>query len=94
MPEGDGHRKGLSKIILERNGLGDSFLFHLVHALNYDEYIQSLSLRYNRISEEGVLDCCKLLKANRSIISLDLRNNPGFTMPNQRKLALRLLKNI
>lgn len=39
VPEGDGHRKGLSKIILERNGLGDSFLFHLVHALNYDEYI-------------------------------------------------------
>ena len=82
VPEGQSHRSGLSKIIIENNGFNDNFLFHLIHALNYDEYIQILSLKNNKISEEGVKECCRLLKSNRSLLSLDLRHNPGYTMAN------------
>ena len=66
----------------------------MIHSLNYDEYIRSISLRYNKIGEEASKESCKLLKNNQSLIKFDLRNNPGYDTSVKRKTALSLIKNI
>lgn len=47
--------------------------------LKNDQWSRCLNLRGNRIGVEGVCEFAKLMKKNSSLISLDLRGNPGFT---------------
>ena len=49
----------------------------------------------NKISEKGAHDLMKRgLMANHSLVSLDLRINPGFTESNRKLLSLLTLRNI
>ena len=49
----------------------------------------------NKISEKGAHDLIKRgLMANQSLVSLDLRINPGFTESTRKLLSLLTLRNI
>ncbi len=51
-------------------------------------------MRGNKIGREGVEDLMKCLKKTRNILSLDLRDNPGFTKDFSLKILESLKKNM
>jgi hypothetical protein len=53
-----------------------------------------IDLRYNDLEEEDLLHFLKAFRQNDSILTVDIRHNPGHTENIKKRLALCLLKNI
>ena len=53
-----------------------------------------MTLRDNNIDGDGIKQILNILSRNESILSLDLRNNPGFTKKNSLVVLEKLKKNL
>lgn len=89
-PPSDLHKKGLCEINLERNFLDDTAAEDICKFLSYDKWLKSLNLRHNKLELKGCLEFIRLLTKNDSLLSLDLRDNPGFN----RKLSHIVLEKL
>ncbi len=90
VPPPEVYGKGLCELILQDNDIGDAGAEELCHCLSNDGWLQSLNLRKNKIEPEGCIEFVKLLAKNHSLLSLDLRDNPGFN----RKLSQTILEKL
>ena len=77
-PSIDLNKKGLCELSLEKNLLDDGAAEDICKFLCYDKYLRSLNIRKNRLELRGCLEFVKLLSKNDTLLSLDLRDNPGF----------------
>jgi len=70
---------GLKSIILRRNKLGKNFMRSLARWVKYDEYVRHIDISYNRAGPEATKNFLSLMKQNKSLISLEMRGNSGYT---------------
>jgi hypothetical protein len=77
---------GLKSLNLGRNILGKKTAILIAHILKSDEYMRAISLRKNRIGEEGVRELFAACKANNKLLMMDLIGNPGFEKSEHCKL--------
>ena len=67
----------------------------LVQALSFDEFVTVIDLRKNCIQREGIQMILDLLQNyNKSIINIDIRDNPGAIPEYHSELAYKLVKNV
>ncbi len=66
----------------------------IILQLRTDIYMKSVDLRNNEINEHWCREFVKLLDNNKTLTSIDLRENEGFTTRIHRQLALGLMQNI
>jgi hypothetical protein len=94
LPPSKDYKEGLKQLILTHNSFSDIIASELVMALRNDVYMRSVDLRCNLVSERWVIEFAKLLRTNRSLTNVDLRENVGLTSKHHRNIALSLLSNI
>lgn len=85
---------GLKSIILRRNKLGRNFMRALTRWVKYDEYLRHIDISYNRINIDSTKQFLVNFKQNKSLVSLEMRGNSGYTDSIQKKFAFILLRNI
>ncbi|CAD8066140.1 unnamed protein product [Paramecium primaurelia] len=86
--------QGLCEIFLHQNMFDDRCVKDLCNFLMYDSWTKNIGLRENQIGEEGVKLFSQILDTNESLISLDLRENPGFVEPYSKDIFDKLVRNI
>ena len=72
----------------------DSFIEVIEEHIGGDKFIKCIDLSYNSIDAHGCNVMVKSLKNNHSLLSFDLRGNPGYGEHHQNKIALILVKNL
>ena len=77
-PEEDISLKGICELNLSYNRLDSLFIKDLGYLLSNDRWLKSLNLRGNNIDENGISMVSKILDRNSSILTLDVRDNPGI----------------
>ena len=76
--EEDLSKKGICEINLENNKFGDRAAVDMIEFLKDDQWTRCINLRDNELTSEGIRNFARLMKKNQTIISLDLRGNPGL----------------
>ena len=66
----------------------------MISFLKDDNWTKCLNLRNNKLTIEGIKSFAWLLKKDTSLISLDLRDNPGFTKEYSLYIYKKLKKNL
>jgi len=69
---------GLKYINLARNAFDDHFAEALSDQLETDLYMKCLSLKQNKITKKGIRHFANAIKDHPHLLSLDLRDNPGY----------------
>lgn len=69
----------LQDLNLSGNALTQQFVHSISIQLIQNENLKSFSLKDNHINAEGIQELLRILAKNNYILSLDLRDNPGFT---------------
>ena len=66
--------------------------------MNVDAYMKCISLNHNKITEDGIMYIAKIASEHPFMLSIDLRNNPGFddedSKENLELMKYGFLKNI
>lgn len=66
----------------------------LTRWLMYDDYMRHIDMCYNKINQNSLKEFINKLKNGKSLVSLELRGNPGYSDSVQKKAALLLLRNV
>ena len=82
---------GLKSIILRKNSLTDVFLRGLGSWMQYDEYMRHIDIRDNKFEEAGLKGLFESVRGNKSLVSIEIRGNPGFKPKLHQLFALELL---
>ena len=82
---------GLKSITLRKNSLTDQFLRGLNSWMQYDEYMRHLDLRDNKFEEAGLKQLFEAVRTNKSIVSIEIKGNPGYKTKLHQLFALELL---
>jgi hypothetical protein len=69
---------GLKFLNLARNSFGDIFIERFVPIIELDEYIKCISLKQNEISIIGIEKISKIAYSHPMLLSIDIRDNPGY----------------
>jgi len=75
---------------LSGNSLSCSFIKKISSQLIQNENLKSFAIKDNNIEADGIQELLKVISKNNYILSLDLRNNPGFT----KKASLTVLEKL
>jgi len=59
--------------------------------MKYDDYMRHLDLRYNNFEERGLRELFDSVRQNKSLVSIELKGNPGFKPKLHQLFALELL---
>ena len=95
--------QGLCEVSLHNNEFDDKCIRDMCQFLQFDAWTKSIGLRANNIGMfivfritdiEGTRLLSMMLDTNESLISLDLRDNPGFTLPLSKDIFDKLVRNI
>lgn len=46
--------------------------------MKYDEYMRHIDLRHNKLEQKGLKELLESLEDNNSIVSVEIKGNPGF----------------
>jgi centrosomal protein CEP78 len=93
-PEEDVALSGICELNFAENRLESSFIKDLVYFLSNDRWLRSLNLRGNLIDEVGIELLNTMLDRNHSLISLDIRDNPGCNKKLSSVIYAKLLRNM
>ena len=93
-PDEDISLKGICEVNLAGNLVDAKCIQDLCYFLQYDGWTRSINLRKNNIAVAGIEELNKVLDSNESLISLDLRENPGFDGNYSQVIFSKLLRNI
>lgn len=85
---------GILEYNLSHNRLTDRFVEETHNIIRHDRWLKSLDLSHNLIETHGLDVLLDTLFESGSLISLDLRDNPGFTTLLSNHVLEFLLRNI
>jgi centrosomal protein CEP78 len=88
------YSKGLRSINLSRNKLGKYSAEALANALGNEKYIRAIYLNNNRMDNGACKKLIYMMRKNLYILTLDLRNNPGYDEYIHSRLVMKMSKNI
>ena len=69
---------GLKCVVLNRNALTDEYTKDFYEIMQLDNYIRCVQLRHNNFTAKGVKMMQEFAVGHPKILSIDVRDNPGF----------------
>ena len=93
-PSNNDFRKGLISLNLSGNKLGKDSAELIVNALGTDQYIRAIYLTDNKIDNASCKKYIYMMRKNLCLLTLDLRNNPGYDEYIHSRLVMKMSKNI
>ena len=88
------YRKGLISINLSGNKLSKDSAECISNALCSDQYIRAIDLSNNNIDNAGCKKFIYMMRKNLILLTVDLRNNPGYDDYIHPRLVMKMSKNI
>lgn len=94
LPINNDYKKGLISINLSNNNLGHDSAEYICSALILDQYIRLINLRKNKFNALSCKKFIYMMRKNLSILTIDLRDNPGYDNIIHSRLVMKMSKNI
>ena len=94
IPLNHDYRKGLISINLNGNNLGIDSAECISSALYSDQYIRAVFLNNNKMDTSSCKKFIYMMRKNLSILTIDLRGNPGYDVSIHSRLVMKMSKNI
>jgi hypothetical protein len=93
-PDTNEFTKGLISINLHGNKLGDESTEVICSSLCSDQYIRAIDLSDNFINNDSCKKYIYMMRKNNTLLTIDLRNNPGYDENIHSRLVMKMSKNI
>ena len=93
-PDTNEFTKGLISINLHGNKLGDESTEFICSSLCSDQYIRAIDLSDNFINNDSCKKYIYMMRKNNTLLTIDLRNNPGYDENIHSRLVMKMSKNI
>ena len=94
IPLSNDYKKGLILINLNGNNLGKDSAECISSALYSDQYIRAVYLNNNKFDNSSCKKFIYMMRKNLSILTIDLRGNPGYDNSIHPRLVMKMSKNI
>ena len=94
IPLTNDYKKGLIYINLNGNNLSKDSADSISNALNSDQYIRAIYLNNNKFDNYSCKKFIYMMRNNLSILTIDLRGNPGYNNYIHSRLVMKMSKNI
>ena len=94
IPLTNDYKKGLIYINLNGNNLSKDSADSISNALNSDQYIRAIHLNNNKFDNYSCKKFIYMMRNNLSILTIDLRGNPGYNNYIHSRLVMKMSKNI
>ena len=93
-PSNNDYRKGLISINISGNKLGRDAAESIANALGTDQYLRAIYLNDNKIENASCKKFIYMMRKNLCLLTIDLRNNPGYDEFIHSRLVMKMSKNI
>ena len=93
-PLNNDYKKGLVSINISGNKLGRESAKAIANALSTDQYIRAIYLNDNKIENNSCKKFIYMMRKNLCLLTIDLRNNPGYDEFIHSRLVMKMSKNI
>ena len=93
-PLNNDYRKGLISINISGNKLGRDAAESIANALGTDQYLRAIYLNDNKIENASCKKFIYMMRKNLCLLTIDLRNNPGYDEFIHSRLVMKMSKNI
>ena len=93
-PANNDYAKGLISINLHGNKLGEKSTDKICYALCSDQYLRVVDLSDNCIDNNSCKKYIYMMRKNNTLLTIDLRNNPGYDENIHSRLVMKMSKNI
>ena len=93
-PKDKNYKNGLIFINLNGNNLSSYSADCITTALASDQYVRSIILSNNKFEVDDCKKFIYMLRRNMTLLNIDLSNNPGFSDNIQKRLIIKMAKNI
>ena len=94
IPLTNDYKKGLIYINLNGNNLSRDSADSIINALYSDQYIRALYLNNNKFDEVSCKQFIYMMRKNLTILTIDLRANPGYDTSIHSRFVMKMSKNI
>ena len=94
VPLSNDYKKGLIYINLNGNNLSKDSADSITNALYTDQYIRAIYLNNNKFDDTSCKKFIYMMRKNLTILTIDLRGNPGYDTSIHSRLVLKMSKNI
>ena len=94
VPLTNDYKKGLIFLNLNGNNLSKDSADSITNALYSDQYIRAIYLNNNNFDNNSCKKFIYMMRKNLSILTIDLRSNPGYDNYINSRLVLKMSKNI
>ena len=94
LPPSNEYKKGLMFINLNGNNLSRDSAECLSSVLYSDQYIRAIYLNNNKFDNQSCKKFIYMMRKNLSLLTIDLRNNPGYDEDIHHRLVIKMSKNI
>ena len=94
LPSSNEYKKGLMFINLNRNNLSKDAADCITNALYSDQYIRAIYLNNNKFDNSSCKKFIYMMRKNLTILTIDLRENPGYKEDIHHRLVMKMSKNI
>ena len=93
-PETNEYTLGLIELNLSGNKFSSHTADFIATSMGLDQYIRSIILSNNNFDKESCKKFIYMLRRNRTLLNIDLRNNPGYDDNIKYRLGMKMSKNI
>ena len=94
LPPSNEYKKGLMFINLNGNNLSRDSAECLSSVLYSDQYIRAIYLNNNKFDNQSCKKFIYMMRKNLSLLTIDLRSNPGYDEDIHHRLVIKMSKNI
>jgi len=94
LPPSNEYKKGLMFINLNGNNLSKDSAECISSVLYSDQYIRAIYLNNNKFDNSSCKKFIYMMRKNLTILTIDLRENPGYDEDIHHRLVLKMSKNI
>ena len=94
IPSNNDYTRGLISINLHGNKLGEKSTDKICYSLSSDQYIRAIDLSDNIIDNNSCKKYIYMMRKNNTLLTIDLRNNPGYDENIHSRLVMKMSKNV
>ena len=94
LPSSNEYKKGLMFINLNGNNLSRDSAECISSVLYSDQYIRAIYLNNNKFDNQSCKKFIYMMRKNLSLLTIDLRSNPGYDDDIHHRLVIKMSKNI
>ena len=94
LPPSNEYKKGLMFINLNGNNLSRDSAECISSVLYSDQYIRAIYLNNNKFDSQSCKKFIYMMRKNLSLLTIDLRSNPGYDEDIHHRLVIKMSKNI